>query len=119
MGRETMLKSTKRGSVFGSFFNRKDSSLPTERKEKELAPAVPSKDSEPTPVSSTAPQLEDPMKTSTVEPVEASAPASMASPIATSPENKGGIFGFMKQKEAQHQVSWFKIDLLKTLLIYR
>ena len=105
-GRETMLKSSKRGSVFGSFFNRKDSSLPTERKEKDQAPIVPTKDNEPTSVSATAPQLEDPMKTSTTEPTEATAPTSTASVTATSPENKGGIFGFMKQKEAQHLVGF-------------
>ena len=105
-GRETILKSSKRGSVFGNLFNRKDSNIPTERKEKEVTPLAPTKDNDHTPSSTIAPQIEDPTKESNTEPIDATAPTSTASAIATSPsENKGGIFGFMKQKEAQHQAS--------------
>ena len=105
--RETVPRPSKRGSMFGSFFNKRDNASPTrERKEKDIAPAVPSKDVEPTPISATAPHLEDPMSTSSPGPAEPAAPASATIPSVTTPstEMKGGIFGFMRQKEAQHQV---------------
>ncbi|KAL9123095.1 MAG: hypothetical protein Q9187_000346 [Circinaria calcarea] len=104
--RETAPRPAKRSSMFGSFFNKRDNASPTrERKEKDIAPAVPSKDVEPTPVSATAPQLEDPTSTSLSQPAEPAAPASTTIPSVTTPssESKGGIFGFMRQKEAQHQ----------------
>lgn len=82
----------------------------------ETAPIIPTKDAEPTSMSTTAPQLEDPVNTAS-QPIEtapvttldkldttsASTPAAKqnVSPSAT----KGGIFGFMKQKEVQHEVS--------------
>lgn len=104
--RETAPRPAKRGSMFGSFFNKRDNASPTrERKEKDIAPAVPNKDVEPAPVSATAPQLEDPMSTSSSQPAETAAPASTTIPSVTTPssESKGGIFGFMRQKDAQHQ----------------
>ena len=49
-------KSSKRSSVFGSFFNKKE--MPKE-KEKEIAPAVPAKDAETMPITAIAPQIEE------------------------------------------------------------
>ena len=110
--RDNAPKPSKRNSIFGSFFGKKDVTSPTKE---EAAPSVPAKDVEPTVVSATAPQLEDPVHTA-AQPTEtapttthrldtthASTPATKhnGSPSAT----KGGIFGFMKQKDAQHEVS--------------
>ena len=106
--RETAPKPAKRSSVFGSLFSKKDNLSPTrERKEKEIMPAVPAKDIESAPVSESAPQLEDNMSPSSAQPAEAvAAPtASPTAPTTTPAESKGGIFGFMKQKEPQQQVS--------------
>lgn len=106
--RETAPRPVKRGSMFGGFFNKRDNASPTrERKEKDIAPTAPSKDVGPAPISATAPQLEDPISTSSTHPAEPTAPASTTIPDMTAPssESKGGIFGFMRQKETQHQVS--------------
>lgn len=54
-------KPTKRGSMFGSIFSK--NSPTTERKEKDVVPAVPEKDSEVAPVAPVAPQI-DPVPTS-------------------------------------------------------
>lgn len=105
--RDNAPRPNKRNSIFGSFFG---------HTKEETAPIIPTKDAEPTSVSATAPQLEDPVNTAS-QPVEtapvttldkldttsASTPATKqnVSPSAT----KGGIFGFMKQKEVQHEVS--------------
>ena len=100
---------TKRGSVFGNLFNKKDNASPTrERKEKDVAPAVPAKDAEPTTAATEAAATE-------TTPASAEAPAAgtssleTASPTthskATMPyESKGGLFGFIKQKDTQHEV---------------
>ncbi|MCJ1395174.1 hypothetical protein MMC18_008055 [Xylographa bjoerkii] len=105
---EVAPKPTKRGSVFGSFFGKKDGVSPSlDRKEKDIVPAVPAKDSETAPLATTAPQL-DPVATSAppVEDATAEPEIAAASPTTkvTSPsESKGGMFGFLKQKEAQKE----------------
>ncbi|MCJ1439021.1 hypothetical protein MMC27_008411 [Xylographa pallens] len=105
---EIAAKPTKRGSVFGSFFGKKDGVSPSlERKEKDIVPAVPAKDREIVPLATTAQQL-DPVATSapSVDGATAELEAGATSPItkATSPgEFKGGMFGFLKQKEAQKE----------------
>ena len=67
-------KPTKRGSVFGSIFGKKDGVSPTtERKEKDVVPAVPAKDTE---VAPAAPQL---------EPVSTSVPSEEVAPVAAEP----------------------------------
>ena len=100
----------KRGSVFGNlpFLSKKEKETPT--KKEDLAPAVPAKDTEP--VAETAPQLE-PVRT-TAEPPAVAASESAAEPPTTTttattpktekPDSKGGLFGFLKQKEAQNEV---------------
>ena len=112
---------SKRGSVFGSvpFFGKKKEE--SAKKEEESPPAVPAKD--PQPVSETAPQLENPVKpedaTAPAAPVtESKEPAAKevteaATSAATSTNNKeadkseskGGLFGFLKPKETQPEVS--------------
>lgn len=107
---------SKRGSIFGglggfSVFNKKDKeAVPAKRDE--VAPATPAKD--PEPVAESAPQLA-PVDTTTS--TEAKAPAATeadvapasssatASPKAEKSESKAGLFGFLKQKEAQFEVS--------------
>ena len=110
---EVANKPTKRGSVFGTFFGKRDGVSPSlERKEKDIVPAVPAKDSEIVPLATTAQQF-DPVATSgpSVEDATTEPETAATSPIAkaTSPgELKGGMFGFLKQKEAQKEVciSW-------------
>ncbi|MCJ1340891.1 hypothetical protein MMC09_006187 [Bachmanniomyces sp. S44760] len=102
---ETAPKPSKRNSVFGGLFNKKDVTNPPAEPVEKGAPAVPAKDNETVPVSKDAPQLDTPVDTTS--PAEAAtapeATKSATSPISTNPsEQKGGIFGFMKQKEVQH-----------------
>ena len=59
-------KSNKRNSVFGSFFNKKET---PKEKEKELAPAVPAKEAESAPVTATVPQTEEPTVMGSEEPM--------------------------------------------------
>lgn len=109
---------SKRGSVFGAipFLNKKEKEAPV-KKEEEVKPAVPAKDTEP--VSETAPQLANPIEgTGVTEPLTDAEPAAESEPVATtgakgasspSPkadktESKGGFFGFLKQKEQQLEV---------------
>ena len=104
---ETAPKPSKRNSVFGGLFNKKDVTNPPAEPVEKGAPAVPAKDNETVPVSKDAPQLDTPVDTTS--PAEAAtapeATKSATSPISTNPsEQKGGIFGFMKQKEVQHDV---------------
>ena len=119
VNRDNAPKPNKRNSLFGGFFNKKDPGSPTlERTEKDVGPTPPLKDTEPTPVSASAPQLAEPVNTSSVQAAEplqesvpemldtSTAPAAGDVPIQKySPTSKGGIFGFMKQKEVQHSVS--------------
>ena len=117
----TATSKPKRGSVFGSLFAKKDSASPTrERKERDIAPAVPAKDGETT-SAATAPTTEGhtmeaaPATTegaaanTTTPETTAPAPATTtAAHKATSPiESKGGLFGFMKPKETTHEASHF------------
>ena len=119
VNRENMPKPNKRNSLFGGFFNKKDTaSPPLERTEKEVGPTVPVKDAESTTVSATAPQLTEPVNTSSVQAAEPSQESILgkldttATPTAAadapnqkfSPTSKGGIFGFIKQKESQYGV---------------
>lgn len=117
--RENAPKPNKRNSLFGGFFNKKDTGSPTlERTEKDVGPTPSLKDKELTPASAPAPQLTEPMITFSVQPAEPSqdkvpemldtttAPVTGDAPVQkSSPTSKGGIFGFMKQKEIQHSVS--------------
>ena len=111
--RDNAPRPNKRNSIFGSFFGKKDITSPTKE---EAAPVVPIKDAEPTVVSATPPQLEDPVNTAS-QPIE-TAPVATTDKLNTTPAStpatkqnvspsatKGGIFGFMKQKEMQHEVS--------------
>ncbi|MCJ1475595.1 hypothetical protein MMC13_004258 [Lambiella insularis] len=101
-------KPAKRASVFGNLFGKKDGVSPTiERKEKEIVPAVPAKNTEPVPVTTSVPQVE-PVSTSTpaVEPMSTEQETAAVIPAAKagSPsESKGGMFGFLKQKEVQRE----------------
>ena len=111
---ETAPKPAKRGSVFGSLFSKKDGVSPsTERKEKEIVPAVPAKDTEASPAAETVPAVGDIDSSTPTEEAPAAVPEAAATPTttaaATSPsESKSGIFGFLKQKEAQRDVSHHK-----------
>ena len=108
---ETAPKPTKRGSVFGSFFGKKDGTSPsTERKEKEIIPAVPAKDTEVSPAAEAVPVVGDVDSPIAAEETTPAVPEPVGAPTttaaATSPsESKSGIFGFLKQKEAQRDVS--------------
>ena len=80
-------KSSKRNSVFGSFFNKKETSKEKE-KEKEPAPAIPAKDAEAVPVAATAPQIEESAAMKPDEPVmNVTAPAGdmTETPAASAP----------------------------------
>ena len=82
---KTAPKPTKRNSIFNNLFGKKDS--PTSPTTKESTPVVPTKDSEPSAVSATAPQLDDPVTTrSEPGPVSPAADASesavVESPVA-------------------------------------
>ena len=111
--RETAPRPSKRNSIFGSFFGKKDAMSPTKE---EAAPVVPAKDAESTAIPADAPQLENPVAAAP-QPTETAPAAAMgkldtaASPAPPTKQNvspsasKGGIFSFMKQKEVQQEVS--------------
>ena len=111
-GRETAPKASKRNSIFGTFFKR-DSTTPA--REGEVAPSVPAKDVESNPVSPVAPQLSGPVDTPAKDTATGQVPHKVDTALAptsttepgtrTSPTSKGGLFGFMNKKEAQHDVS--------------
>lgn len=63
--REAHPKPTKRNSIFGSLFGKKETANPVA---KESATTTAAKDSEPTAVSATAPRLDDPITTGSSEP---------------------------------------------------
>lgn len=75
---KTAPKPTKRNSIFNNLFGKKDS--PTSPTTKESAPVAPTKDLEPSAVSATAPQLDDPVTTAPSEP-------STTAPAADVPES--------------------------------
>ena len=121
---EVTAKPTKRGSVFGSLFGKKDGVSPSlERKDKDIVPAVPANDGETVPLATTAPQL-DPVAISapSVEGATTEPETAATFPVikATSPgESKGGVFGFLKQKEAQKEVRIFWLDQRPALIVDR
>ena len=81
--RDLAPKPNKRNSVFGSFFNKRDNASPTrERKDKD-ALIAPVKDNEPAPLSATAPQLDDPVKTSPIQADEKVETKGDVAPLAT------------------------------------
>ena len=118
-------KKSKRASIFGSLFSKKDTASPTsEKAEKEAGPSVPAKDAEVLPVSETAPKIEEPIAnkpidtaavTAPIDTVETpavvdEAPAETAketapAEAATTPtkEKKGGIIGFIKKEAARFE----------------
>lgn len=119
VNRDNAPKPNKRNSLFGGFFNKRETGSPTlERSEKDVGPTPPLKDTEPTLASAPTPQLTEPMITSSVQLAELSQKSvpdmldTSTAPVAgdaavqkSSSTSKGGIFGFMKQKETQHGVS--------------
>lgn len=82
--RENPPKPAKRNSIFG-FFGKKDSAAPGT---KDVAPLIPAKDAETTPVSATAPQLDDPVTTASPEATLASA---VAEPATENPETSAAV----------------------------
>lgn len=90
----------KRASIFGNIFQ-KVGSPTNEKSEKEAAPAVPEKDKD-TAVSSTAPQLGDPVDASASKPIEpesvtATDGEAKTTEGGTSPSSKSGLLSFMKK----------------------
>lgn len=127
VNRDNAPKPNKRNSLFGGFFNKKETGSPTpEHTEKDVGPTPPLKDTESTLTSAPTPQPTEPMITSSVQPTEPSQESVLdmldtsTAPVAgdalvqqSSPTSKGSIFGFMKEKETQHGVShWSHITLL-------
>lgn len=106
-------KKSKRSSIFGSFFPKKDVTSPiTEKAEKDAAPAVPEKDKEVPPVSDTAPKLDEPATTKPIDTAAVTAPVDAENKetketketpteTGTSPTGKGGLRGFIKKQEAK------------------
>ena len=115
-------KKSKRASIFGSLFSKKDTASPTsEKAEKEAGPSVPAKDAEVLPVSETAPKIEEPIANKPIDTAAVTAPidtvetpaavdeaptetAKETAPAetATTPtkDKKGGIIGFIKKEAA-------------------
>lgn len=106
--RETALKPNKRNSIFGSIFGKKDTATPTST---ETPPAVPAKD-EVSALSSTAPQLDNPVTSSTAETTEsttedpapapaaeATAPAAATSPVSPTDKRRSSFFGNLGTKK--------------------
>jgi hypothetical protein len=111
----TTEKKSKRASIFGSLFSKKDATSPTsEKAEKEAGPSVPAKDAEVLPVSETAPKIEEPIANKPIDTAEVTAPIDTAqtpaavdeaaketapAETATTPTKKkeGGIRGFIKE----------------------
>jgi len=119
----TTEKKSKRASIFGSLFSKKDATSPTsEKAEKEAGPSVPAKDAEVLPVSETAPKIEEPIANKPIDTAAVTAPIDTAqtpaavdeaatetaketapAETATTPtkEKKGGILGFIKKEAAR------------------
>ena len=102
--RET--KPNKRNSIFGNIFGKKDA---PNLASADTPPTVPAKD-EPPAVSSTAPQLDNPVTSSTAEPTaattetpttgtEAAAPAAAASPLSSTDKRRSSFFGNLGTKK--------------------
>jgi hypothetical protein len=116
-------KKTKRGSVFGGIFGKKNATATdAEKAEAEAGPAVPTKDSDIPPVSETAPKIEQPVHqapldtAAVVAPVDTvQTPAAVEEPVtkdkpttpteatSTSKQQKegGGFLGFIKKAESK------------------
>ena len=104
--RETAPKPNKRGSIFGSIFGKKDA--PT-LASAETPPAVPAKDDQ-SAVSSTAPQLDNPVTSPTAETTaattetpataaEATAPVAATSPLSPTDKRRTSFFGNLGTKK--------------------
>lgn len=106
---------SKRNSIFGGFFQKKDVTSPTAEKTKEeAAPAVPAKDTETPAVAETAPQIEAPVDTGKpIEPESVTQPIDTPAPKETTPApqetgtspSKGGLIGFFKKAENLFEVN--------------
>jgi hypothetical protein len=100
-------KRSKRGSIFGNIFAKKDATSPTAEKTEEVAPAVPAKDAEILPVSETAPKIEKPIENKPIDTAAVTAPIDTVQiPAAVeepAKEKKGGIRGFIKKQEAKFE----------------
>lgn len=117
----------KRGSIFGNFFSgRKDITSPTaEKTASDVAPVVPTKDSEVAPVSETAPKIDEPAQSKPIDAAAVTAPVDSAiaahdlpansvhaqttttgAPIKspTTPSHKGGVMGFFKRQDSKLEV---------------
>ena len=104
--RETASRPNKRNSIFGSIFGKKDAANPTSA---EASAVVPSKDEQST-VSSTAPQLDNPVTSPTPETsaattetpataAETTAPVAAASPISPADKRRTSFFGNLGTKK--------------------
>ncbi|KAL8794463.1 MAG: hypothetical protein Q9195_002936 [Heterodermia aff. obscurata] len=107
--RESAPKSTKRSSIFGNFFNKKDTTSPASPST-ETPPAIPAKEPDNATTSSTAPQIEDPVEASTenaatpVAAPEPSAPvldstATSAAPDNAKPARRSSFFNALGTKK--------------------
>lgn len=114
----TTEKKSKRASIFGGLFAKKDVTSPTsEKTEKDVGPSVPAKDSDVLPVSETAPKLEEPIDQKPIDTAAVTAPVdtvqtptavdenpkdTTAAETAGTPakEKKSGFKGFIKKAEA-------------------
>ncbi len=109
-------KKSKRASIFGGLFGKKDVTSPTS--EKDVGPSVPAKDTDVLPVSETAPKIEEPIDQKPLDTAAVTAPVdtvqtppaaeetskeTTAAETATTPtkEKKGGFLGFIKKTEAK------------------
>ena len=119
----TTEKKSKRASIFGSLFSKKDATSPTsEKAEKEAGPSVPAKDADVLPVSETAPKIEEPIANKPIDTAAVTAPIDTAqtpagvdeAPTETAKETapaeaattptkgkKGSIIGFIKEGAAR------------------
>ena len=104
--RETAPRPNKRNSIFGSIFGKKDAANPTSA---EAPPIVPPKDEHST-VSSTAPQLDNPVIASTPETsaattetpataAETTTPVATTSPISPTDKRRTSFFGNLGTKK--------------------
>ena len=109
--RETAPKPNKRNSIFGSIFGKKDAATPAATPAStETPPAVPAKD-EPSTVSPTAPQLDNPVTSPTAETTaattetpagaaEASTPAATTTtPLSPTDKRRTSFFGNLGTKK--------------------
>ena len=119
-------KGGKRGSIFGNFFSgRKDTTSPTaEKTPTDVAPVVPTKDSEVAPVSETAPKIDEPPQSKPIDAAAVTAPVDSAiaahdlpansvhaqtttgapTKSPTTPSHKGGVMGFFKRQDSKLEV---------------